>query len=133
MKIAASGNLTGRAVQEWIGSSPDAKIPEEVQLRIYLRFNGKDAVTGERLIPGGFHFDHIIPLWKGGEHRESNLQPLAHKQHKEKTKAEARERAKIKRLQKKHLLPKPKSKWPSRPMGQRFTTKVKQLDEAYDD
>jgi 5-methylcytosine-specific restriction enzyme A len=109
---------TARAVEEWIGSSPDAKIPDEVCIRIFMRYNGKDGKTGQRLVPGCFQFDHIKPLWKGGEHRESNLWPLATETHKEKTKQEAAERAKVKRLQKKHFLPKKESKWPKRSFNQ---------------
>lgn len=116
---------TARAVDEWIGKTPNSAIPKDVQIRIFLRHGGKDAKTGVRLYPGKYHCDHIKPLWKGGEHRESNLQPLSLESHKEKTKDEAGERAKIKRLQQKHFLPKPKGKIPSRKFNKPWVDNTK--------
>lgn len=123
MKIPATGDLHGRAIEEWIGKTPDEAIPDRVAIRVHARFKGRDALTGERLIPGCWHCDHIVPLWKGGEHRESNLQPLAIRTHKEKTAAEADERAISDRKRAKYLLPK-KSAW-----NRKFTPNVKQLED----
>lgn len=57
MKLASG--TTARAVEEWIGKTPNSKIPEEVGIRIFMRYGGKDGKTGQRLVPGCFQFDHI--------------------------------------------------------------------------
>lgn len=96
--------MTGRAVPEWIGSSPDAKIPDHVKLRIWLRTDGRCHITGRKIRPGdAYDFDHIIALCNGGEHRESNLAPALRDKHREKTAADVAERAKIDRIRKRHL------------------------------
>lgn len=103
MKIAASGDLHGRAIEEWIGKTPDTPAPPRVQLRILLRQGRKCAITGVLL--GGKnkpHCDHIIRLEAGGENRESNLQMIWIDSHKAKTAVEDRISARVKSLQKKH-------------------------------
>lgn len=96
--------MTGRATEEWIGSSPDAKIPPRVRLRVFERDNGKCHLTGRRIRAGeAWECDHIIALCNGGEHRESNLAPALSEPHKIKTKADVREKSKIARLRKRHI------------------------------
>ena len=104
-----------RSTPEWIGSNDDAAIPRAVKARIITRQDGKCALTGVKLVIGSIHFDHIVPLrdQKGG-HRESNLQAVWDKPHREKTALEATERAKVERLRAKQLGIYPKSK---RPLG----------------
>ena len=88
----------GRAVQEWIGKTPDAKIPDVVRLRVILRYQGKDYLTGVRIAPRDYpnvEMEHIVPLSMGGEHWESNLAPtIKGDAHKAKSAKEAGERAK---------------------------------------
>ena len=103
MKIAAAGELTGRSIPEWIGATPDAKVPDRVIIRLSLRQEGKCALTGVRLRAGHFHADHIKPLKKGGEHRESNLQLISDEAHSLKTSEEATEQAKVNRIIAKRL------------------------------
>ncbi|TKA95975.1 HNH endonuclease [Cereibacter changlensis] len=45
----------------------------------------------------------LIALLNGGEHRETNLQPLCRSAHKEKTREDVRTKAKIARVRAKHL------------------------------
>lgn len=45
--------------------------------------------------------DHIIPLWCGGSNLDTNLEGLCHPCHLQKTKSEAKARAKAKRIEKK--------------------------------
>ncbi len=110
--------LGGRSTEEWIGSSPDAKVPDRIRDRIYLRANGRCGLSG-RIIKVGdvWDLDHITPLSMGGEHREGNLQPVLQERHREKTAEEAGPRAKADRVRRKHLgtWPKSKSRIPSRP------------------
>ena len=128
MKLASG--TTARAVAEWIGATPDTPLPDRVFLRIWDRQGGKCAKTGARLYPGNFIKEHVKPLWAGGENRESNIALYLATESKVKTKIEAGQKAKADRVKKKHLLPKPKSKLPSRPFGQWYAANVKQIHEG---
>lgn len=95
--------MTGRKVDEWIGSSPDAAIPPRVRLRVFERYGGTCQLTGRKIMPGDkWDLDHVKPLAMGGEHRESNLQPVLKSAHIEKTKHDVAELAKARRLAAKH-------------------------------
>ena len=120
----------GRSVEEWVGKTPDAPVPEAVQLRIWERQGGVDPIAGRKIMPGEpKHLDHIIPLWKGGEHRESNLQwLLGDETHKAKTSEEATERAKVKAVAKRHVgIKKAKAPIPQRPKAPRPDRKQKEM------
>jgi len=92
-----------RSVTEWIGRNDDVMPPKSVFDRLYVKQNGKDAITGIAFAPGDkICRDHIIPLIDGGENRESNLQLITEKQHKLKTAREAMERAKTRSVQHSH-------------------------------
>ncbi|WP_457797586.1 HNH endonuclease [Methylocystis sp. S23] len=68
---------TGRSVNEWIGKSPDAKVPDRVRLRILRRFEGKCYLTKILIADGqAFDLEHIKPLEEGGEHREGISRPF---------------------------------------------------------
>lgn len=110
--------LGGRSIPEWIGESPDAKVPDRVRDRIFLRAHGKCHITGRRIMPGDeWELEHIKPLSMGGEHRERNLAPALKESHKLKTAQEATARAKADRVRRKHLGLWPKSKTPLRSRG----------------
>lgn len=127
MKLASG--TTARAVPEWIGSSPDAAIPDRVKLRIFERYGGICQLTGKRLGPGEWDCDHIKPLKNGGQHRESNLHPVWRPKHREKTAQENTERAAVNRKKVKHLLPRAKGNWPSRKFSQPRYDNTKRLEE----
>lgn len=107
--------MSRRAVPEWIGKTPDAKVPPRVRLRIFERDDGRCHISGRKIMPGDkYDFDHIVALVNGGEHRESNLAPALRDKHRAKTAEDVREKAKVDRLRKKHLgirEQKPASKW----------------------
>lgn len=79
--------LGGRSIDEWIGKTPDAKIPEKVKDRIWVRCGGRCHLSGAKLVKGrdDIEWDHIKPLWAGGEHRETNIAPARKESHKEKS------------------------------------------------
>lgn len=54
--------------------------------------------------------DHKKALWRGGEHRESNLHPVLKQPHREKSAEEQSIQAKCDRTRQKHLGIYPKSK-----------------------
>lgn len=84
-----------RATAEWIGKSPDAKVPARVRLRILLRYDRKCYLSGAPIPPGAkWELEHIKSLILGGEHRESNLAPALADPHKRKTAVEAKVKAK---------------------------------------
>lgn len=93
-----------RTVNEWIGRTDDSKPSDDCKERIVLRQERKCALTGREFRPGDvIEFDHVTPLWLGGENRESNLQAVIGEAHKRKTQTEASVRAKVKANTKKHL------------------------------
>lgn len=94
--------MTGRSVEEWIGSSPDAKVPPRVRLRIFERYEGRCYLSGRKIAAGEpWELEHVKALCNGGEHRESNLAPALKDKHREKTAADVREKSLIRRIQKK--------------------------------
>lgn len=107
--------MTKRSVDEWVGRTPDAKIPDRVIVRIFERQGGKCAITGVRLRPGHYQADHVIPLAAGGRHAESNIQLITGLAHQEKTRDDAKVIAKARRQQRRHVLPKAPSQFQRRP------------------
>lgn len=93
-----------RKTPEWIGKTPDTKVPPRVRLRIYDRENGTCHISGRKIQPGEkWELEHKIALILGGEHRESNLFPALAEFHKPKTAAEMKVKSKIADVRKKHL------------------------------
>lgn len=103
--------MIGRSVDEWIGKTPDAKVPDRVRLRIFEREGGRCHLCGRKITPADqWDLDHVVALANGGEHRETNLAPAIRAKHREKTAADVAERAKVDRVRKIHLgLRKPSS------------------------
>ena len=128
MKLASG--TTARAVEEWIGATPDTPIPDRVVLRIWDRQGGRCAKSGVKLYAGKFIKEHVNPLWLDGENRESNIALYAIVEAKAKTKTEAKVRAKVNRVKKKHVLPRAKGKIPSRPMRQEYVDRTKYVNEG---
>lgn len=105
-----------RSVTEWRGKNDDVPPPASCKRRILDRQGHVCALTGlpfdDKHKP---KFDHITPLWLGGENREANLQAIRDEPHKVKTAAEAAVRSKVNaNIDKRFGLKKPKQKIPSR-------------------
>lgn len=95
---------TARSVPEWIGKTPDSKIPDRVKDRVADK-SGDRCTKCDRHV-GGFlpaQYDHAIPLIIGGENRESNLQLLCVPCHKAKTALDVKLKSKVARVRKRHL------------------------------
>ena len=93
-----------RSVPEWIGKTDDQDVPIRVRKRVYDRAMGYCAISGRKIGSGElWQLDHTVPLWAGGEHRESNLRPVLAEAHAKKTAQEATGRAKEARLRARHL------------------------------
>ena len=93
-----------RAVKEWIGTSPDSKVPDRVRIRVFDRYDGTCYLSGRKIFPGMlWEIEHIIALINGGENRESNLAPVLVDSHKEKTKKDQAIKSKNYKVRKKHL------------------------------
>ena len=96
--------MKGRSNNEWIGKTPDSKIPPRVRLRVFEAHNGLCHLTGRKIMPGDkWDMDHVQALCNGGEHRESNLAPALRDAHRNKTAEDVKLRAKDDRIRKKHL------------------------------
>ena len=93
-----------RTTPEWRGKSDDARIPPRVRLRVFERHEGKCALSGRKILPGdAWDLDHITALINGGEHVESNLQPVLRDEHRRKTAKDVAEKAKVARTRAKHI------------------------------
>ena len=105
-----------RSVPEWIGKTPDSKVPPRVKLRVFDRHKGICHISGRKIRAGDkWDLEHVKRLKDGGENREANLAPALIIPHQEKTAAENKQQAKEDRLRKKHLGLQPeKKKWPAR-------------------
>lgn len=78
-----------RSVPEWIATHDDQSVPPRVRLRIWERYEGKcqcSEYCGWEIAAKPWQCDHKVALINGGEHRESNLQPVLVEHHKRKTK-----------------------------------------------
>jgi 5-methylcytosine-specific restriction enzyme A len=99
--------MTTRALPEWIGSTPDTKIPPRVKLRVFERNNGIcQCGCGAKINAGrgdAWQTDHIIAIVNGGENRESNLRTLLEDCHKPKTAADVAVKSKTYRMRARHL------------------------------
>jgi 5-methylcytosine-specific restriction endonuclease McrA len=75
-----------RALDEWVGKTPDEAIPPRVKERIARKAEDR-CLHCTLEIKGKLRaeIDHAIPLIMGGPNRESNLQLLCHVCHAAKT------------------------------------------------
>lgn len=102
-----------RSVPEWIGKTPDQKVPDRVKVRIFDREGGVCHISCRKIMPGElWDLDHKIALINGGQHRESNLFPALKEPHKQKTKDDLAEKAEVYAKRAKHVLPTTPSKTP---------------------
>lgn len=122
-----------RTVPEWIGKSPDAKIPRRVRLRVFLDYEGRCWLSGRKIAPGElWDLDHKVALANGGEHRENNLAPALRDKHREKTAADVAEKSATYRKAAKHagIRPPPQIKsrgFEPRPKQRRASTPLTKM------
>lgn len=92
-----------RRVPEWIGKTPDAKVPPRVRLRIFMDHEGCCWLSKRKIAAGEpWDLDHKVALINGGEHRENNLAPALRDKHREKTALDVAEKAAVYRKRAKH-------------------------------
>lgn len=106
-----------RSVAEWIAKHDDQKVPPRVRQRIFDAYEGVCQLSRRKIAIGDqWDLDHIKALWRGGQHRESNLHPVLKKPHRTKSARERNEQAHCDRMRQKHLgiYPKSIAKIPSR-------------------
>lgn len=93
-----------RSVEEWVGKTDDAKIPDRVRIRVFEKYHGVCYRSGVKIGPGDkWECDHIIALANGGRHAEDNLAPILTTSHREKTKGDRRVQSKIYKIKKRYL------------------------------
>jgi 5-methylcytosine-specific restriction protein A len=103
--------VSGHSVPLWQGSTPDAKVPPRVKLRIFEREGGKCWISGRKIRPGEpWDLDHRIALCNGGTHSEDNLAPALRDKHRLKTAEDVAVKSQTYRQKAKHLGVKPKSR-----------------------
>ena len=92
-----------RRVPEWIGKTPDSKVPPRVRLRVFMDYEGRCWLSGRKIAPGEpWELEHKVALCNGGEHRESNLAPALKDKHRAKTAADIAEKSAVYRKASKH-------------------------------
>jgi 5-methylcytosine-specific restriction enzyme A len=63
-----------RAVDEWIGATPDSVIPPRVRVRVFERCDGRCGECRRKIGPADtWIVEHLIALVNGGQNRETNL------------------------------------------------------------
>ncbi|MBP8234487.1 MAG: HNH endonuclease [Rhizorhabdus sp.] len=93
-----------RSVKEWVGRNDDTPPSEACKRRIMARQENLCALTGRPFTAKEKpQFDHKVPLWLGGQNRESNLHAIHKAEHAAKTSAEAKVRAKVNANTSKHF------------------------------
>jgi len=93
-----------RSVSEWIGKTPDTKIPPRVRLRIFEREKGICHLCKQPIQVGQkWEANHDPALINGGENRESMIFPAHDKCHKAHTAQAVAEKAKVAALRAKHI------------------------------
>lgn len=93
-----------RTLLEWIGQSPDTRIPPRVKISILERYGYRCACCTREFVPGDCpEFDHIVALINGGENREANIQPLCSWCHREKSAEDVALKSQVARRRKKHF------------------------------
>ena len=101
-----------RSVAEWVGKTDDTAAPPRVRLRVFEACKGRCGIC-DRVIRAGeaWTLEHVIALCNGGENREANLDITCCNCVKGKNATDAAEKSKVADTRKKHILPKPLSKW----------------------
>lgn len=100
--------LPWRNVPEWIGKTPDSKVPKAVRMRVFNRWGGRCYLTGAKIKLGDkWELEHVKSLRSAlpGEphlNRETNLRPVLRGPHKAKTAKENTAGAKADRTWLKH-------------------------------
>jgi hypothetical protein len=114
--------MTGRSIEKWVGSTPDAKPPIRVRLRVFERYGGICQRTGRKIRAGDkWEVDHCIALINGGANAETNLQPVLAEAHREKTREDVAVKSKVARMKAKHLgLKTPKTRGLSKPANAKY-------------
>lgn len=93
-----------RRVPEWIGATPDTRIPDRVRVRVFDRYDGVCHWSGRKINEGDpWDPDHVLALCNGGQNRESNLAPILRSVHPKKTRQDVKQKARDARVRKKHL------------------------------
>lgn len=93
-----------RTLEEWHGANDDTHPPPRVQLRVLVHHDARCASCTRKIGgPVPWQCDHIIAIIKGGQNRESNLQPLCIECHIQKTKSDVGEKSRTYRKALHHI------------------------------
>ena len=93
-----------RKIPEWIGDTPDTKVPARVKRRVFDRFDGVCQLSKIKIQPGmKWELHHLLSLEAGGEHREENLVPVLPEFHKRETAKQMAVKKKVNRTRNKHI------------------------------
>ena len=63
-----------RKVDEWVGRTDDSELSNEAYARLWRAQKGRCPKCTRFLRVGNITKEHLVPIWGGGENRESNIQ-----------------------------------------------------------
>ncbi len=111
-----------RAVDEWIGKTPDTPAPPRVRLRVFDRAGGRCHACGRKIAAGDrWTLEHLKALINGGENRETNMGITCDWCLPQKNAADVAEKSKVYRTRAKHVgATRPKPRWPSRKFSEQW-------------
>lgn len=112
--------MAARAVDEWIGKTPDTPAPPRVRLRVFDAKGGRCHRCSRKIAAGeGWTLEHVVALINGGANREANLSVTCRWCLPEKNAEDVAEKSRVYSIRAKHVgaVEKPKYRWPKRPMN----------------
>ena len=119
-----------RSVPEWIGKTDNTPVPDRVRIRVFDAKEGKCHSCGRKIRAGErWTCEHLVAIINGGANAERNLGLTCSLCLPAKNAADVAEKSKVADIRKKYLLPKPKSRFPSRPMSRPRYDNTKRLEE----
>lgn len=100
------------------------------RIRVFDAHDGRCYLCGRKISAGEYwQADHVKALCNGGENVESNLKPACRNCCYQKTAEDRAEKSDVDDKRKKHLLPKPESRWPKRPMSAPYRSNARDINE----
>lgn len=77
---------------------PRKRLTDKRRLQLFLEHNGVCCICGQKIVAATWIVEHVNPLWRDGKNDQDNLAPAHTDCARAKTKTEAKDRAKGRRI-----------------------------------